>query len=309
VSSKNIKQFGKVVVLAGGTSRERDISLTSGNAVLAALKELKVDVELVDTQHLDINVLKRFDRAFIALHGLGGEDGQIQAVLECLNIPYTGSRVAASAITMDKVLTKKIWAAAGFKLAASFVVRSETEAAEAVKKLGLPVIFKPSLEGSSVGITLVESMTDINKAFAEANKPGQQVLVEKFIKGKEYSVGILDGEVLPSVRMSTKRAFYDFTAKYIDNDTEYFCPSGLSEKDEQEIQQTALAAFKEVGCSGWGRVDFIRNEKGDCYLLEVNTVPGLTSHSLVPMEARVKGYSFNELIIRILESTLVRDRT
>jgi len=304
----NIKQFGKVVVLAGGTSRERDISLTSGKAVLAALKEMKVDVELMDTQHLDINALKRFDRAFIALHGMGGEDGQIQALLECLSIPYTGSRVAASAITMDKVLTKKIWAAAGFKLAASFVVGSETEAVEAAKKLGLPVIFKPSLEGSSVGITLVESMTEISKAFIEANKPGQQVLVEKFIKGKEYSVGIVEEEVLPSVRMSTKRAFYDFTAKYIDDDTEYFCPSGLSEKDEQIIQQIALAAFKEVGCSGWGRVDFIRSENGDCYLLEVNTVPGLTSHSLVPMEARAKGYSFNELIIKILESTLVRDR-
>lgn len=301
---KQVKLFGKVVVLAGGNSRERDISLQSGHGVMDALQAFSVDATLMDTKNLDINALKKFDRAFIALHGIGGEDGQIQALLECLNIPYTGSGVAASAITMDKVLTKKIWAASGFLLAPSFVVCSEQEAQAAVEKLGLPVIFKPSLEGSSVGITRVESMSEVASAFQEANKPDQQVLVEKFIVGKEYSVGIIEEEVLPSVRLSTKRSFYDFQAKYIDNDTEYFCPSGLSDNAEQALQNLALAAFKEVGCSGWGRVDFIREESGQCYLLEVNTVPGLTSHSLVPMEARAKGYSFSELVIRILGTTL-----
>lgn len=307
MDSNRIKQFGKVAVLAGGTSRERDISLQSGHAVMQALQAFSVDAVFIDTLNLDVNSLKQFDRAFIALHGMGGEDGQIQALLECLHIPYTGSGVAASAITMDKVLTKKIWAASGFLLAPSLVVSSEQEAEAAVVQLGLPVIFKPSSEGSSVGITRVDSMNEITKAFQEANKPGQQVLVEKFIVGKEYSVGILGDEVLPSVRLSTKRAFYDFQAKYLDDDTEYLCPSDLSEQAEQEIQQLALAAFKDVGCSGWGRVDFIRDQHGQCYLLEVNTVPGLTSHSLVPMEARIKGYSFGELIIRILEISLEQD--
>jgi D-alanine-D-alanine ligase len=304
VSANSINQFGKVAVLAGGNSREREISLQSGKAVLDALLATSVDAELVDTQVLDLEYLKKFDRAFIALHGIGGEDGRIQALLEALDIPYTGSGIAASAIAMDKVLCKKIWKSSGFLLADSYVVKNELEAQQAADVLGLPVIFKPSLEGSSVGITKVDSENEIANAFLEANKPNQQVIVEKFILGEEYSVGILGDEVLPSVRLTTERAFYDYEAKYIDDDTKYFCPSGLSDVDEQAIQEIALASFYDLSCSGWGRVDFIRDESGKFYLLEINTVPGLTSHSLVPMEAKNKGYLFSELIVRILESSL-----
>ena len=304
MSVNSTSQFGRVAVLAGGSSREREISLQSGKAVLAALLESSIDAALVDTQVLDLEALKKFDRAFIALHGIGGEDGRIQALLEGLGIPYTGSGIAASAIAMDKVLSKKIWKASGFLLAESYVVKDKQEAKEAAEVLGLPVIFKPSLEGSSVGITLVELEHEIENAFLEANKPNQQVLVEKFIVGKEYSVGILGDEVLPSVRLSTDRDFYDYEAKYVVDDTRYFCPSGLSEDDEQNIQEIALASFYDLSCSGWGRVDFIQDEAGKFYILEVNTVPGLTSHSLLPMEAMSRGYDFKELSVRILESSL-----
>lgn len=302
------KKFGKVAVLAGGASREREISLQSGNAVIKAMKEKGVDAQLVDTNAFDWQQLKSFDRAFIALHGMGGEDGRIQSLLELLGIPYTGSGVAASAIGMDKVLSKKIWHASGFNLAQSLVVNSGAALREAISTLGLPVMVKPSLEGSSVGISKVDDLSECKAAFDAANFPGQQVLVEQFIKGDEFSVGILGSEALPSVRMKTKRAFYDFQAKYEDDDTEYFCPSGLSETQEQEIQQLALAAFHDLSCSGWGRVDFIKAQDQKFYLLEVNTVPGLTSHSLVPMEAKVKGIDFPELIIRILETSLTEAR-
>lgn len=305
MSSSLLEQFGRVAVLAGGTSREREISLQSGQAVLNAMKTSGINAELVDTKDMDLQVLKSFDRAFIALHGIGGEDGRIQAVLELLGIPYTGSGIASSAIAMDKVLSKKIWLASGFNLARSSVVASETEMKTAIEDLGLPVIVKPSLEGSSVGISLVNDVSECKEAFEVANLPGQLVLVEQFIHGDEFSVGVLDGETLPSVRMKTKRAFYDFQAKYLDDDTEYFCPSGLSPGKEKEIQALALAAFKDLSCSGWGRVDFIKGKDEKFYLLEVNTVPGLTSHSLVPMEAKVKGYDFAELIVRILKTSLV----
>jgi D-alanine-D-alanine ligase len=297
------KKFGKVAVLFGGNSREREISLQSGNAVLNALKEKSINAVAVDTQNLDIDILKDCDRAFIALHGVGGEDGHIQALLEYLDIPYTGSGVAASAIAMDKVLSKKIWSSVGLRIADSFVVADIEEAKEKVGVLGLPVIFKPSLEGSSVGISKVNTENQVIAAFHEANKPGQQVLVEKFIVGDEFSVGIVSGEVLPSVRLSTKREFYDFQAKYLDDDTQYFCPAGLSDSEEKELAALAKKAFVEIGCSGWGRVDFIREKSGKFFLLEVNTVPGLTSHSLVPMEAKVCGYGFSDLVIKILETS------
>ena len=300
------KRFGKVAVLFGGNSREREISIQSGTAVLSALKEKSIDAIAFDTSDLNIEILKSCDRAFIALHGIGGEDGQIQALLEFLNIPYTGSGVAASAIAMDKVLSKKIWNSAGLQIADSFVVSDPEDAKAKANILGLPVIFKPSLEGSSVGISKVNTEDQIVAAFHEANKPGQQVLVEKFISGDEFSVGIVAAEVLPSVRLSTKREFYDFQAKYLDDDTQYFCPAGLDEGDEQKLRVLAKKAFDELGCSGWGRVDFIRDKSGVFFLLEVNTVPGLTSHSLVPMEARVCGSSFPDLILRILETSVER---
>ena len=300
------KKFGKVAVLFGGNSREREISLQSGAAVLSALKEKSVDALAIDTRDLNIEILKGCDRAFIALHGMGGEDGQIQALLEFLQIPYTGSGVASSAIAMDKVLSKKIWNSAGLQIADSFVVSNPDDAKAKAQALGLPVIFKPSLEGSSVGISKVNTDDQIVAAFHEANKPGQQVLVEKFICGDEFSVGIVDAQVLPSVRLSTKREFYDFQAKYLDDDTQYFCPAGLNENDEQALRTLAKRAFVELGCSGWGRVDFIRDKSGLFFLLEVNTVPGLTSHSLVPMEAKVCGLSFSDLILCILETTFLK---
>lgn len=304
MDSNVFKKFGKVAVLGGGNSRERDVSLQSARAVMQAMEEFGVNAEFVDTRDCDFTALKDFDRAFIALHGPGGEDGRIQAVLELLGIPYTGSGVTASAIAMDKVLSKKIWQASNLPIASSFVVRGAQEALEASKQLGFPVIIKPSLEGSSVGISLVEKELDVATAFSAANFPGQEVLVEHYIKGKEFSVGILGDEVLPSVGLSTKRAFYDYQAKYVDDDTEYFCPSGLSKEKENEIKILAMQAFSSLSCHGWGRVDFMQDENGNFYLLEVNTIPGLTSHSLLPMEAKVQGYDFPELIIRILETSL-----
>ncbi len=304
MSNETFQQFGRVAVLAGGDSREREISLQSGNAVLAALKANAVDAELVDASHLDLNQLKTFDRAFIALHGSFGEDGRVQALLEFLNIPYTGSGVTASAIAMDKILSKRLWEYAGFPLAPSLIVKDQEEAMQAAENLGLPVIFKPSLEGSSVGITKVNSFDQVAKAYQAADLEYQEVLVEKFVIGEEYSVGILGEEVLPSVRFQTKREFYDYQAKYIDEDTEYFCPSGLSDKDEDKLRTLALAAFKELKCRGWGRVDFMRDQDGNFYILEVNTSPGMTSHSLVPIEAKTLGYSFEDLVIKILETTL-----
>ncbi len=304
MQATRFKQFGKVAVLAGGNSRERDISLQSGAAVFKALQECGVDAVLIDTQNFDIAVLKNFDRVFIALHGVGGEDGRIQAILDSFDIPFTGSGVTASAVAMDKVLSKLIWQAKGLPIARSMVVKSVEEAAHCAQQLTYPVMVKPSLEGSSVGISLVNNAQQMTQAFNDANFEGQQVLVEQYIQGKEFSVGIVAGEVLPSVRLQTKRAFYDYQAKYIDNDTQYFCPSGLPEHEEQQIQSLALQAFSALQCSGWGRVDFMQDKQGNFYILEVNTVPGLTSHSLVPMEAKVRGYSFSELVIRILETSL-----
>jgi len=304
MSEMNHLSFGKVAVLAGGTSRERDISLQSGAAVLDSLHRSGVNAELIDTQELNLNDLKKFDCAFIALHGIGGEDGKIQALLEFLNLPYTGSGITASAIAMDKVLSKKIWQAAGLPLAESEVVTSKEQAFQTCETFGYPVMFKPSLEGSSVGISYVQNSAQVEHAFDVANMTGQQVIIEKFIQGEEYSVGILDETALPSVRLSTKRDFYDFQAKYVDDDTEYFCPSGLNAVEEKQVQDLALAAFKDLSCSGWGRVDFMRSPEGQVFILEVNTSPGLTSHSLVPIGAKQASYSFDNLVIKILQSAI-----
>jgi D-alanine-D-alanine ligase len=300
----------KVAVLMGGTSAERDVSLNSGSAVLAGLREMGIDAHGVDTRDVSVLDLKKqgFAKAFIALHGRGGEDGTLQAVLEFLQLPYTGSGVMASAITMDKLRTKLLWQGRGLP-SGKFVwlTRQQHElgldaATQAtIAALGLPLFVKPSCEGSSVGISRVNSIEALPAALEEAFRHDNDVLIEAFLSGSEYTVGILGDEILPSIRIKTASEFYDYEAKYISDDTEYFCPSGLSAEQEAELQTLVLAAWRALGCKGWGRVDVMTDGDGNFQLLEVNTSPGMTSHSLVPMAAKQAGYSFPQLVARILE--------
>ncbi|WP_058971177.1 D-alanine--D-alanine ligase [Type-D symbiont of Plautia stali] len=300
----------KVAVLMGGTSAERDVSLNSGSAVLAGLREMGIDAHGVDTRDVSVLDLKAqgFAKAFIALHGRGGEDGTLQAVLEFLQMPYTGSGVMASAITMDKLRSKLLWQGRGLP-SGKFVwlTRQQHDAGldaatqTAIAALGLPLFVKPSCEGSSVGISRVNSVEALPAALEEAFRHDNDVLIEAFLSGAEYTVGILGDEILPSIRIKTASEFYDYEAKYISDDTEYFCPSGLSAEKEAELQTLVLAAWRALGCSGWGRVDVMADGEGNFQLLEVNTSPGMTSHSLVPMAARQAGYSFPQLVARILE--------
>ena len=300
----------KVAVLMGGTSAERDVSLNSGRAVLAGLREMGIDAHGVDTRDVSVLDLKAqgFAKAFIALHGRGGEDGTLQAVLEFLQMPYTGSGVMASAITMDKLRSKLLWQGRGLP-SGKFVwlTRQQHDAGldaatqASIDALGLPLFVKPSCEGSSVGISRVNSVEALPAALEEAFRHDNDVLIEAFLSGAEYTVGILGDEILPSIRIKTASEFYDYEAKYISDDTEYFCPSGLSAEKEAELQTLVLAAWRALGCSGWGRVDVMADGEGNFQLLEVNTSPGMTSHSLVPMAARQAGYTFPQLVARILE--------
>ncbi|THD39788.1 D-alanine--D-alanine ligase [Pantoea sp. R102] len=300
----------KVAVLMGGTSAEREVSLMSGSAVLAGLREMGIDAHGVDTRDVSVLDLRQqgFAKAFIALHGRGGEDGTLQALLEFLQLPYTGSGVMASAITMDKLRSKLLWQGRGLP-AGKFVwlTRQQYEqgldaAAQAsIDALGLPLFVKPSCEGSSVGISRVNQAEALPAALQEAFRHDDDVLVEAFLSGAEYTVGIVGDEILPSIRIQTASEFYDYEAKYISDDTQYFCPSGLSAEKEAELQTLVLAAWRALGCSGWGRVDVMVDGDGNFQLLEVNTSPGMTSHSLVPMAAMQAGYSFPQLVARILE--------
>lgn len=300
----------KVAVLMGGTSAEREVSLMSGSAVLAGLREMGIDAHGVDTRDVSVLELKKqgFAKAFIALHGRGGEDGTLQAVLEFIQLPYTGSGVMASAITMDKLRSKLLWQGRGLP-AGKFVWLTrqqnvqgfDAETTAAIAALGLPLFVKPSCEGSSVGISRVNSLDALPAALNEAFRHDEDVLIEAFLSGAEYTVGIVGDEILPSIRIKTASEFYDYEAKYISDDTEYFCPSGLSVEQEAELQALVLAAWRALGCSGWGRVDVMADGEGNFHLLEVNTSPGMTSHSLVPMAAKQAGYSFPQLVARILE--------
>ncbi|MEB5971966.1 D-alanine--D-alanine ligase [Pantoea dispersa] len=300
----------KVAVLMGGTSAERDVSLMSGSAVLAGLREMGIDAHGVDTRDVSVLDLKQqgFAKVFIALHGRGGEDGTLQALLEFLQLPYTGSGVMASAITMDKLRSKLLWQGRGLP-SGKFVwlTRQQYEqgldasAQAAIAALGLPLFVKPSCEGSSVGISRVNQAEALPAALQEAFRHDDDVLVEAFLSGAEYTVGIVGDEILPSIRIQTASEFYDYEAKYISDDTQYFCPSGLSAEKEAELQALVLAAWRALGCSGWGRVDVMADGDGNFQLLEVNTSPGMTSHSLVPMAAKQAGYSFPQLVARILE--------
>jgi D-alanine-D-alanine ligase len=303
--------FGKVAVLLGGDSSERDISLLSGNAVLAALRRRGVDAHPFDPQGAPVQDLprERFERAWNSLHGPGGEDGLIQGALEWLGIPYTGSGVLASALTMDKLKTKRVVVGAGYAAPEYAVLSSPAALPGALKSVGLPLMVKPASQGSSVGITKVKREDGLAQAYAEASAVDPIVFAERFISGDEYTVGVLQGRALPSIRIQPATEFYDYQAKYFRNDTQYHCPSGLDAAAEAELQAAALAAFQVTDCFGWGRVDFMRDrDTGKFYFIEINTTPGMTDHSLVPMAARRAGMDFEELVWRVLETSFARVR-
>ena len=295
-------EFGKVAVLMGGNSAEREISRLSGQAVLAALLRQNIDVMGIDTAHNVVAQLTEtpIDRAFIALHGRGGEDGTIQGMLELLRIPYTGSRVLGSALALDKYRTKQLWQSMGLPTPIAELIHSNSQLPEIVAKLGLPLMVKPVLEGSSVGMCIVSHIDELAKAYETASHFDCVVMAERYINGPEFTAAILQDTVLPLIRLTTPREFYDFTAKYSDTQTTYLCPCGLPPSPEKALQDLAFSAFQSVGGEGWGRVDFLCDDAGKPWLIEVNTVPGLTDHSLVPMAAKAANISFDELILRIL---------
>lgn len=297
-----IPNFGKVAVLMGGRSAEREISLQSGQAVLDALRRSGVDAYPFDPaeQALEALLQQRFDRVFIALHGRFGEDGTIQGALEWLGVPYTGSGVMASALAMDKWRTKLIWQAIGIQSPRYALLQADSNFEEIAEKLGLPLIVKPACEGSTIGLSKVHHAHDLAQAYLVAAQYDTLVLAEEFISGSELTVAILGQMPLPVVRIEFSGELYDYQAKYLSNNTHYFCPSGLADELEFAIKNQALHAYRVLGCEGWGRVDLILNPQGQFYFLEANTSPGMTSHSLVPMAARTAGISFEDLVIKIL---------
>jgi len=291
----------------GGRSAEREISLKSGTMVLDALKRSGVDAHAFDPRDHGLEALKaqRFDRAFIALHGRFGEDGTVQGALEYLGIPYTGSGVMASALAMDKWRTKLLWRAAGLPTPDYELMSARTAPAGLAARLGLPLMVKPAREGSSIGMSKVTTIEKISPAYELAARYDDVVIAERFVEGTELTAALLGDEPLPLIRLETPREFYDYEAKYFASDTRYICPCGLPAEQERSVQRTALEAFRVLGCSGWGRVDAMLDRDGKLQLLEVNTIPGMTDHSLVPMAARAQGISFEALCMRILESAHV----
>ncbi len=299
-----MNDFGKVAVLLGGKSAEREVSLNSGSRVLAALQREGVDAHPFDPAERKLDELAVFDRAFIALHGRYGEDGTIQGALELMGIPHTGSGVMASAIGMDKLRTKLLWRSVGLPIP-DFVMLDEHSDFDAVKKtLGLPLFVKPACEGSSIGITMVKQTGELRLAYRVAAKHDSLVMAEKSVLGGEYTVAILGQgdsmQALPIIKIEPATEYYDYEAKYSRDDTRYLCPCGLSESRERELQAQSLEAFRVLGCRGWGRVDFLMDEQGNAFFLEVNTSPGMTDHSLVPMAARAAGISYEQLVVRVL---------
>lgn len=297
--------FGRVAVFLGGSSAEREVSLDTGHAVLAALKSRGVDARGWDPAERSIVEFAGagFDRVWIALHGPGGEDGALQGALQWLEIPYTGSGVLASALAMDKVRSKHMFRAANLPTPDYCVIRDRRDAKAAVEQLGLPIILKPAGQGSSVGMSKVFEVIDLDDAVRLALGFDEPALAEKCIIGQELTVAVLQGQALPSIRIETPRVFYDYRAKYESDRTTYHCPGTASADDEARYAELAVAAFDELGCSGWGRVDFMAGADGEPQILEVNTVPGMTSHSLVPMAARQSGMTFDELCWRVLETS------
>jgi len=302
-----MNKFGKVAVLMGGRSAEREISLMSGNAVLAALKRKGVDAHAFDTGDRDLHELRiqGFDRVFIALHGRYGEDGTVQGALELMGIPYTGSGVMASSLAMDKWRTKLVWIATGIPTPRFVMLEADTDFKVVPKDLGLPLIVKPSREGSTIGLTKVSRAQDMEAAYRKALEYDDMVLAEEFIAGAEVTASILGEQALPLIRIEAPGGSYDYQAKYFSDETRYYCPSGLPAAQESRIQALALKASRILDCRGWGRVDVMLDAKGEPYLLEANTVPGMTGHSLVPMAAKVAGIPFDDLVVRILEDAHV----
>ena len=299
--------FGKVAVLLGGKSAERAVSLNSGGMVLNALRSRGVDALPFDPAErgLDALIGERFERAFIALHGRFGEDGTVQGVLEWLGIPYTGSGVLASALAMDKLRAKLLWHAEGLPTPPYAVLTKDSDLRTVARKLGVPLMVKPASEGSSIGMSKVRSAAGLDEAYALAANYDHVVIAEKFIDGTELTAGILGDQVLPLIKIETPRNFYDYEAKYIADDTRYIVPCGLSAARERDMQALCLKAFRALGCRGWGRVDLMLNRRGRPFLLEVNTVPGMTDHSLVPKAARAVGMSYEDLCLRILAAAHV----
>lgn len=299
-----LSQFGRIGVLYGGVSAERDVSLKSGDAVFTACENLGLDVIGIDLTEQAVQQLHsaNIDTAFIALHGGVGEDGRLQALLDFMNIAYTGSDAQASMLAMNKLISKQIWFATGLPTANFEVLSQAMDAPKVLEKLGGKVMVKPAHEGSSIGMSIAESPEDLTKAYNNAAQYDACVFAEKLLPGEEYTVSIVAGEVLPPIKLAASGEFYDYEAKYLSNDTQYICPCGLSVGEEAELKSLSAKAFDSLGCRGWGRVDVIRDEDGSFKLLEVNTAPGMTKHSLVPMAANAAGYSFDELIKRILLS-------
>ena len=302
----NISIFGNTVVLYGGLSAEREISIKTGNAVLSALLNKGVLAEGIDVGNdvVEKIIEKKPDRVFIALHGPGGEDGKIQAVLDWLNIPYTGSGHLASALAMDKLLTKRVWQNIKIATPDFRTLTNDSDWKAIINELSGDVFVKPVHEGSSIGMSIASSEKDLEKAYRVAAKYDAHVFAEKKITGAEYTTSILNGQVLPTILLKPENTFYDFDAKYISDKTQYICPCGLESSKQEILNRLALNAFESLGCSGWGRVDVMADMNGKFFLLEVNTVPGLTDHSLVPMAAKQVGLTFDDLVLEILMQTV-----
>lgn len=298
--------FGKVAVLMGGDSNERAVSLLSGEAVLHALKRLRIDAEAFDPSSRDINEIQSYNRVFIALHGRGGEDGSMQAFLKSKNIAYTGSDSLSSAIGMDKLKTKLLWRSLNISTPDFLQVTEKTSYEEIMSAIGVPFFIKPSNEGSSIGIDKIKNEKQYQDAFLKTSKIDANVIVEKFVDGEEFTVAIVNDKTLPVIKIKPSNEFYDYQAKYIKDDTQYICPSGIEKQKEVSISKEALQAFKIIGCSSWGRVDFMMDKQGRHYFIEVNTSPGMTSHSLVPMAAKEAGINFDQLVLEILKTADVK---
>jgi len=313
VKKYDAAEFGKVAVMFGGDSAERDVSLNSGNAVLAALLRENVNAIAFDPAERPLTDLisEKVDRVLIMLHGRGGEDGSMQGALQLLKIPYTGTPVLGSALAMDKIHTKQVWQSLGLPTAKYEIAdkrRFEAGKCSAImEKLGNEVMVKPAREGSSIGMARVTSAEQLENAIQDAFNYDNQVLLEQYIKGPEFTVSVIQGQALPSIRMSTPHTFYDYAAKYQDDTTEYFCPSGLSDEQEAHLAQLSTQAFDSISGSGWGRIDVMQDGDGHFYLLEANTVPGMTEKSLVPKAAKVAGVSFDELVLAILATSFDPD--